>query len=248
MPLFPHVNFSLSIVEECESTQTLLLARRGEPNFHGAAVLALRQTSGYGRRGRDWDSASGNLALSFGLEIAHHESLALLPFACGIALHEAVAARLPSGVRCRLKWPNDLYLEGRKLAGLIAQGRQIPGKGSEVVVGVGVNLRTAPEGLETPAVALGAYVDAPSPADFAVDFLTRLEGVFSRAREFEQVKDEWEKAARLQEGELYVVGERDPVRANALRSTGELELVGGRKLASEEVSLRYTRAEAELPN
>jgi BirA family biotin operon repressor/biotin-[acetyl-CoA-carboxylase] ligase len=246
VPLFPHVNFNLAIVEECESTQKILLERRGDPNFHGAAVLALRQTNGYGRRGREWDSLSGNLALSFGLEIARDESLALLPFACGIALHAAAAARVPSGVRLRLKWPNDLYLEERKLAGLIAQGRQIPGRGSEVVLGVGVNLSSAPEGLESAAVALGAYGDTPSPADFAVDFLTRLEGVFYRAKDFAGLRAEWESAARLHEGELYVVGEIEPVKAHALLITGELELEGGRRLASEEVSLRYARP--SLPN
>jgi BirA family biotin operon repressor/biotin-[acetyl-CoA-carboxylase] ligase len=239
--LFPHVNFSLAIVEECESTQTLLLARRGEPNFHGAAVLALRQTAGYGRRGRNWDSVSGNLSLSFGLEIAENESLSLLPFACGIALFETASGFLPPNARLRLKWPNDLYLEGKKLAGLIAQGRQVSGRGSEVVVGVGVNLSTAPDGIEPPAIALAALGETPSPADFAVEFLTNLEGAFHRASEFATLKEEWERGARPGEGDLFVVGEWAPVRGKELLPTGELLLEGGRRLASEEVSLRFTR-------
>lgn len=240
--MFPSVRFRLEVFEECGSTQELLLGRRGSPGFHGLAVLALRQTAGYGRRGREWSSGEGNLALSIGLEVPE-AVLPLLTFACGLALFVVVARMLPPGADLRLKWPNDLYLGGRKLAGMLAQGRQVPGKGAEVVVGIGVNLAHAPAGLPVPAVALASYCPVPSPEGFARELLDELARVFASVETFEQLRTEWEQAARLGDGPLYVVGESAPVRALELLPTGELLVADGRKLSSEEVSLRFTPAE-----
>ncbi|MGZ3684250.1 MAG: biotin--[acetyl-CoA-carboxylase] ligase [Bdellovibrionota bacterium] len=237
--LFPSVRFSLRIVEECASTQAPLRELRGTPDFHASVLLALRQTAGYGRRGREWAGASGNLALSFGLEVENDSALPLLTFGCGLALFDTVKPLLPAGADLRLKWPNDLYLDGKKLAGMIAQGRQAPGRGSEVVVGVGLNLRLAPKDVN--AIALSQYAAPPAPAEFAVELLTEIEKVFFCVQDFATLRAAWESAARLQEGEVYVLGETTPARAEALLPTGELLLVGGRKLASEEVSLRQAR-------
>jgi BirA family biotin operon repressor/biotin-[acetyl-CoA-carboxylase] ligase len=155
-----------------------------------------------------------------------------------------IARRLPTPAELRLKWPNDIYCDGRKLGGMLAQGRQVPGQKAEVVVGIGVNLAHAPEGLPVPAVALSAYTAPPAPEAFAREFLATLEQVFDEYRDFSLLKADWEEAARLGEGKLYVVGEDQPYRGEALLPTGELlvRTEGGaeRKLASEEVSLRLS--------
>lgn len=239
--LFPAVKFQLELMDECRSSQELLLWKRGEPGFHGAAVLARKQTAGYGRRGREWSTGEGNLALSFGLEIPGHQHLGLLPFVVGIALHRVAARILPEAADLRLKWPNDLYLGGKKLSGLISQVRQYA-EGAEVVVGVGLNLRNAPEGM--PATALAEFVTAPSPEEFAALFLAELEQIFtSEAADFPWVRRHWESLARLSENLLYVVGEGLGVTPLALLETGELlvrEKDGReRKLSSEDVSLRF---------
>lgn len=243
--LFPATRFRLAVHAECGSTQELVLAQRGTPDFAGAAALALRQTNGVGRRGRSWSSEPGNLALSLGIMVTGEEALPLLTFACGLALH-TVCARYVAAEKLRLKWPNDLYLDGRKLSGLLAQGRQLPGVGSEVVVGVGVNLAWAPDGLEPAAVALAEFATAPSPETFARELLAELEQVFARTREFSQLRRAWEAAARLHDGPLWVLGEGEPVYAEELLPTGELSVRDSRgktrKLASEEVSLRFSRA------
>jgi len=240
--LFPAVKFQLELMDECRSSQELLLWKRGEPGFHGAAVLARKQTAGYGRRGREWTTGEGNLALSFGLEIPGHQHLGLLPFVVGIALHRVTSGFLPETADLRLKWPNDLYLGGKKLSGLISQVRQYA-EGAEVVVGVGLNLRHAPEGM--PAASLAEFTAAPSPEEFAALFLAELEKIFvtGEAVNFPWVRRHWESLARLSENLLYVVGEDLSVTPLALLETGELlvrEKDGSeRKLSSEDVSLRF---------
>lgn len=243
--MFPPVRFSLTVLPECRSSQEEVLSLRGQPGFHGAAVLALRQTSGYGRRGRNWSTGQGNLALSLGLELpGAHGALALLPFVAGVAVYQAAKKFLPGEDTLRLKWPNDLYLRGKKLSGLIAQARQY-GEGSEVVLGIGLNLAEAP--LPGLSIALGEVARAPAPGEFARVLLAELENAFRDARDFSWVRSRWEEGARLGESPLYIVGEEEPVQPLALLETGELlvETKAGqkRKLASEETSVRYQPTE-----
>ena len=77
---FPAPDFRLRVVEECGSTNEALLEERAAPDFHGRALLALRQTAGVGRRGRGWWSGEGNLALSVALRLPEPEHATLLPF------------------------------------------------------------------------------------------------------------------------------------------------------------------------
>lgn len=238
--MFPPVRFSLTVLPECRSSQEEVLGLRGQPGFHGAAVLALRQTAGYGRRGRSWSTGQGNLALSLGLELpGGGPAITLLPFVAGIALHAATKQFVPNEESLRLKWPNDLYLREKKLSGLIAQARQY-GEGSEVVLGIGLNLAEAP--LPGTSIALGEVTRAPAPGEFARVLLAELENAFREADDFAWVKERWEAGARLAESPLYVVGEEAPVKPLELLPTGELlvESQGQkRKLASEETSVRY---------
>ncbi len=244
--MFPRVNFVLEVLAECTSSQEILLAKRGGPDFHGLAVLALRQTAGYGRRGRVWESGDGNFALSFGLEIAKgdgaEEAIPLLPFAAGLAAYHAAARFLPATADLRLKWPNDLYLNGKKLAGLIAQARQIPGGLAEVVVGVGLNLARPPVGIDQEATALSSAGSAPAPEEFARIFLAELRDALAE-KDPARLCGHWERVARLSESELFILGEERSVRPRSLLPTGELlveEQNGNeRKLASEEVSIRF---------
>ncbi len=242
--MFPPVSFVLEIVDECTSSQEILLARRGTPGFHGSAVLALSQTAGYGRRGRDWASIRGNLALSIGLELPENpEALALLPFAAGLAAFATARKALPPSADLRLKWPNDIYLNGKKLSGLLAQARQTPDRRSEVVLGIGLNIAGVPPGLDQEAIALASAGKAPEPEIFARALLARLEEIFSEGADVRRLQKSWEAAARFGDGPLYVVGEAAAVYPLELLPTGELLVRGEhgllRKLCSEEVSIRF---------
>jgi BirA family transcriptional regulator, biotin operon repressor / biotin---[acetyl-CoA-carboxylase] ligase len=241
--LFPPVRFQLEVLDECGSTNELLLGRRGQAGFHGAALMARRQTAGYGRRGRSWFSAEGNLALSLGFEMpADADAVILLPFVAGLAAFAACGAWLPQKADLRLKWPNDIYLDGRKLSGLLSQARQGP-QGTEVVLGIGLNLKQVPQDLAETTIALASYGEPPQPEAFAELFLRELERIFSEARDFAWLKPRWEAAARLREGRLHILGEPGSVEPLALLPSGELlvrtEVGAERRLSSEEVSLRF---------
>jgi BirA family biotin operon repressor/biotin-[acetyl-CoA-carboxylase] ligase len=239
--MFPALRFRLEQLEECTSTNEILMNRREREDFAGTALLALHQTSGQGRRGREWWSGKGNLALSLAFRSPSADVPATLySNLVGIAAYAAIRPILPPECDLRLKWPNDIYLNGKKLAGMLAQARQGT-QHTDIVVGIGLNLREAPPGLERESVALGNFIPALGPAAFARSLLQQLERCLNEIRSFEDLKNQWEKAARLTDTEIRVVGEEDFLRPLALLRTGELEVegkAGRRRLASEDVSIR----------
>ena len=118
-----------------DSTQTYAatLAANGAPD--GTAVVAETQTRGRGRRGRVWHDAPGSsLLLSVILRTSLPAArLPLLSLATGGAVAEALIA--VAGVEARVKWPNDVHVRGRKIAGILLERR-----GDAIVLGVGVNV------------------------------------------------------------------------------------------------------------
>lgn len=126
----------------CGSTndEAARLARAGAP--HGTVVLAEAQDAGRGRDGRVWASPPGGLYLSAVLRpplpLAHVPPLTL---AIGVGLCDAV--RAAGAATAALKWPNDLLVEGHKLAGVLVEAQSQGGRLDAVIVGIGVNLRGA---------------------------------------------------------------------------------------------------------
>ena len=109
------------------------LAGRGAP--HGTLVTAGEQSAGRGRQGRSWSAPPGRALL---LSLVLREPPRLLPLLAGVAVAEL------AGPAARVKWPNDVLLEGRKLAGILVEGRP-----SErwAVLGIGVNVAVRREDL-----------------------------------------------------------------------------------------------------
>jgi len=140
----------------------------GEYLAEGDWLIADRQDAGKGRLGRAWSDGAGNFMGSTvvrpGLGDPPAPTLALL---AGLAVHEALQPFVPTGRDLTLKWPNDLLLDGAKVAGILLE--MVAGV---VVVGVGVNLAKAPE-VEGRAVAALSDVIAPPDRDrFAVQLST----------------------------------------------------------------------------
>lgn len=140
----------LSAVAETASTNddALLAARAGAP--HGAAFVADHQTRGRGRRGRRWLAAPGDALLVSVLlrpELAP-DVLGLLPLSIGLAVRDAVAglsAELGHGAR--VKWPNDVWVGDKKIAGVLAEARHDSARPA-VVAGIGINVATTELPLE----------------------------------------------------------------------------------------------------
>ncbi|MEO7197525.1 MAG: biotin--[acetyl-CoA-carboxylase] ligase [Solirubrobacterales bacterium] len=127
------------------------LAEAGAPS--GTVVTAEEQSSGRGRAGRVWSAPAGEALLYSAILRPLDLSHLMRPLAVPLAVCEACEAVAP--VRCMLKWPNDIWLDERKLAGVLIEAR-----GSDwAVIGVGVNLSIAPESfpadLRWPATSLG---------------------------------------------------------------------------------------------
>jgi BirA family biotin operon repressor/biotin-[acetyl-CoA-carboxylase] ligase len=145
--------------------EALALARRGE---RGKVWIAAEyQTAGRGRRGRHWRSEPGNLFASLLLvDPSPPERAAELCFVSGLAVHDAVLTLAPSlAGRLTLKWPNDLLLDGAKLAGILVEGETAANGVLAVVIGIGVNCQNHPSDLDYPAVNLAAAGVSVSPAD-----------------------------------------------------------------------------------
>lgn len=138
--------------ETVDSTNTVCkpLAREGAPD--GTAVIARRQTAGRGRMGRGFESPAGlGLYLSM-LWRPVSSPEGLLPLTAMASASAALAIRRVTGADVRIKWPNDLVLHGKKLAGILTEVT-LSGSGVDhVVIGVGVNLRQRPSDF-SPEVA-----------------------------------------------------------------------------------------------
>jgi len=131
---------SLEIVFETASTQ--LLAAAAAPPEHGSAIwLAERQTAGQGRRGRQWISP---LAAHLSLSVARRFQLGFaalsgLSLVVGVATAEAL--HVLGFPQVRLKWPNDLWVDNRKLGGILIELHGEAGGPCDAVIGLGINVR-----------------------------------------------------------------------------------------------------------
>lgn len=142
--------YGLSVHEALSSTNKEALARAASGETGPVWIIAHRQGSGYGRRGRAWASAPGDLACTLLTRgPAQSGALGHLAFVAGLAVHDAAAA-VADPEALRLKWPNDLLLKGGKLAGLL-----IEREGDAIAVGFGVNIVSAPEDAPYATARLG---------------------------------------------------------------------------------------------
>lgn len=145
-PLLP--GFTVEVLPEIGSTNTELMQRARLGRTEPTLLVAERQTAGRGRLGRPWKSAVGDsLTFSLGLPMAPHEWSGL-SLAVGLAVAESLHPDIG------LKWPNDLWVGDRKLGGILIEAATAGGH-SQVVVGIGINIRPrSAEGLSTPPAAL----------------------------------------------------------------------------------------------
>jgi BirA family transcriptional regulator, biotin operon repressor / biotin---[acetyl-CoA-carboxylase] ligase len=135
---------------ELESTNDEITRRAIEGAPDGLWVMADSQTKGRGRRGRTWVSgANGNLYCSGLVRLLSAEPPAQqLSFVAALAVHEVLHAFVPE---IRLKWPNDVLVDGAKLSGILLESGGSAAMGLWLVVGIGINLAAHPDDAERPA-------------------------------------------------------------------------------------------------
>jgi BirA family biotin operon repressor/biotin-[acetyl-CoA-carboxylase] ligase len=154
-------------------------AKEGAP--HGATWVAEQQTAGRGRQGRAWTSPRGeNLLFSVLLRVVCPPSrLPPLSIAAGLAVRDAVAGAAP-GVAARLKWPNDVLVGDRKIAGILVEAITAGTRVEAVVVGVGLNVHTRdfPPDIADRATSIALALASravPDRAELLADILVRLD-------------------------------------------------------------------------
>lgn len=155
----PHIHYMV-----CDSTneRARRLAATGFPS--GTIVTADAQRAGRGRKGRSWEAKAGKAVLFSALLRPLAPNHRLLPLAVPIAVAEA--AESVAKVKCEVKWPNDVWIDGRKVAGVLIEARPEDGW---AVIGVGINVATAqsefPSALQATATSLGPDVTVEETID-----------------------------------------------------------------------------------
>ena len=192
------------------STNTTLLDRAAKGRIEGSVLAAEVQTAGRGRRGRSWLSPYGrNLAVSIGVGLARPVAdLGPLGLVVGIALRRAL---LDHGLGVvELKWPNDVLLDGRKLAGILIELVRAVAP-VEVVVGIGVNVGCADAVAERVDQAIADVVEQIEDPDRNRLLARIIDHVVSACRRFDTAgfdpfKEEWNRAHRYRGATVAVTG------------------------------------------
>ncbi len=189
---------NLTHLAEVGSTNDWLLARADTlPDGHW--VLTDKQTAGRGRRGRAWNDGAGNLMASVLVHPLAEPPAQQLSFVAALALRTAlVAASGAADARIRLKWPNDLLLDGAKVSGILLER-----SGQHLIIGFGANIAQHPADTERPAISLAAAgLGNPAPLAVVQALMTAFaeyRGLWE-AQGFAPIRSRWlEQAAGLGE-------------------------------------------------
>jgi BirA family biotin operon repressor/biotin-[acetyl-CoA-carboxylase] ligase len=243
--------YRLHLHEQVDSTNSRLLDLAQQGQCHKCVVAAEWQSQGRGRRGRHWWAPLGG-GLTFSL-LWHFQrpltALSGLSLAVGVGL--ARALRGMGVAEARLKWPNDILVEGRKLAGILIETHGDVLSAASAVIGIGINVRAVPEGEASRGFEPVALEDAlgrlPDRNEVLIALLHELDGVLKvfDVQGFVPFVAEWHALHAWQGRPVQVVGAggHDVLQGIALGvdEAGVLRLEtaeGLRLIHSGEVSLR----------
>jgi BirA family transcriptional regulator, biotin operon repressor / biotin---[acetyl-CoA-carboxylase] ligase len=173
------------VFEETGSTNDLVMQRGRQQAASGLAIFAERQTAGRGRFARRWDSAS-HRGLWFSMLLRPELPFARWPrLTTWAAVSVAAAIEKTLRVQTRIKWPNDLYISNRKIAGILIEGGVDQAGQNFACVGIGVNVNQTPEEFppELAGTAGSLRMFTGSPVDrsaLAVAIFSELNGRFAQ--------------------------------------------------------------------
>lgn len=171
-------------VVETDSTNSLAKQLALEGADHLTLVLAQQQSSGRGRYGREWVSTAGNVFWSMILRpSADWPSLTGLSHVAALAVHATIASFVGNDANVQIKWPNDVLVNGKKIAGILLEASPVTANKRKtesaqqlngwVVVGIGINVTNYPAQLNYPATSLHAEGGVDSHREQVVANLTQ---------------------------------------------------------------------------
>lgn len=189
--------YRLIELEDVDSTNAEALRRAAGGAGDRTVICAARQSAGRGRKGATWISPPGNLYASLIVTPPPGRMTGQLAFVAALAAGESIRNLASVDMALRYKWPNDLMLAGRKLGGILIEG----GPRGLYVVGLGVNVASAPDSGDFAAAALNHHLHINvEPLEILTAFCHQFDhwcGVW-RAQGFAPVRAAWlERAAGL---------------------------------------------------
>lgn len=222
------LGYGRRVFEEIDST--LNEAARIAPTLAGPEwIMAYHQTAGRGRRGRVWKNPRGNFSSTLVLRPeGPPEQAALRSFVAALALFDAFVAVTGRADGLSLKWPNDVLLNGGKVAGILLESAGNGGGVTHLAVGIGVNLIAGPpedileERATRPVSLLGETGLKVEPEDFLLELALAFDKYETQLRTygFEPIRTAWlARAARL--------GEVITARTATSETVGTFETVDG---------------------
>ena len=228
-----------------DSTQNFAIKLGSMPQENGSLVVAHKQTHGRGRLNRKWFSPSGGIWFSV---ILHPEfeisATTLFPVISSLAL--AIAIEKVLKIKPRLKWPNDLTLNGKKIAGMLVDASVESGKINYLVVGVGINFKINPHEVEKAIKGTENYYgvatlvkknDKTSPIKLVQTFLYELEKLYEMILRgnSEYLIKEWTKRSSSIGKTVTVLSPTGMIRGKAVRVDNDGALVVSNKGKSQRI-------------
>jgi BirA family biotin operon repressor/biotin-[acetyl-CoA-carboxylase] ligase len=205
------------------------LAREGAPA--GTVVLADEQVAGRGRQGRYWHSPRGaGIWLGYLVRPARATESGVLALRVGLAIVDALS---DVAVTARLKWPNDVVVEGRKLAGVLCEARWAADRLTWIAVGVGINVHgPLPREIATDAIALSEVIPGLSRVAVLERLVPRLhvlgdDPVLTPAEREAFQRVDWLAGRRLKEPVRGIASGVDPQGALLVETGGGMQRVIG---------------------
>jgi BirA family biotin operon repressor/biotin-[acetyl-CoA-carboxylase] ligase len=193
-PILPP-GYRLIAREEVGSTNDEARALLAAGVNHGTVVWAESQTAGRGRLGRDWVSPPGNLYCSIILRPKIDQAhMSEISFVCALAVRDAIEPALPPDVPVQFKWPNDVLAGARKVAGILVEAEKLPDEArTALIVGIGINIVSAPRETDYPATCISAMTRAPRVSRLLTSLVAALDRrveLWTRSG-FAAIRQEW---------------------------------------------------------
>ena len=220
--------------ESVDSTQNQAVKMASQA-IHGTLIIAEKQTNGKGRLGRKWISPKGGIWFSIILRPKFDISvITLFPLASALALANAIEKTL--NIKSEVKWPNDITINGKKVAGMLVDASIESNKIENIILGVGINYNVEVKQIEkilnnTPnfygVASLSEYNKTIKPVLLIQSFLLELEEIFSLLNkgDIKKIIKDWTKKSSTIGQNIELITEEGKIKGKAIKIDNDGALV-----------------------
>ena len=221
--------------DSLESTQNQALKMADDPTNNGSVIIAEKQTGGKGRSGRKWISPKGGIWLSLILYPKFDISITtLFPIASSLALSKSIEQVFK--ISPELKWPNDLTIKGKKIAGMLVDVSLESNKIEKLVLGVGINFDVDVKSIEKKLKNTSNFYGVASLGDYKKDvkapyfvqvFFIELEKIYEslNKKDIKKIILEWTKRSSTIGKEVEIETVNGKIKGNAMKIDDDGALV-----------------------